>query len=348
MIGVIVVYSVINVVIQSVIQPRYVGDAVGLSPTITLLSLIFWAWALGAIGALLAVPFSLFMRAILVEADPTTHWVLPILSGHLAKEPPGPPGPRGAGHHRAGLSRRGPSTGPPRHRRRGPRREVDAGHDRADDGGTQGPGQGSTRARHRWSRTPRSARMPGATRSAWSSARPRPACPSSCRSGTAGCWSPRSPSTAAPRCRWRPTCRRCRRPACGCSCAVTRTCRTSGCSPRPTAGSSSTSTTSTRRCPGRSSGTSSGSPPAWPSPAATSGWTPKDRKTLVLHGVGAYRKSMAEFAEKKMLEVWYARLDVEDGLDKLGARGRRRRPWAAPARRWPRRARATACRCSRS
>jgi len=92
MLGVLVVYSVINVVIQSVIQPRYVGDAVGLSPTITLLSLIFWAWALGAIGALLAVPFSLFLRAVLVEADPTAHWVLPILSGHLAKEPPDPTG----------------------------------------------------------------------------------------------------------------------------------------------------------------------------------------------------------------------------------------------------------------
>ena len=98
MIGVIVVYSVINVVIQSVIQPRYVGDAVGLSPTITLLSLIFWAWALGAIGALLAVPFSLFMRAVLVEADPTAHWVLPILSGHLAKDDPEPPGPPVADH----------------------------------------------------------------------------------------------------------------------------------------------------------------------------------------------------------------------------------------------------------
>ena len=94
MIGVIAVYSVINVVIQSVIQPRYVGDAVGLSPTITLLSLIFWAWALGAIGALLAVPFSLFLRAVLIEADPTTHWVLPILSGRPADapDPPGLPG----------------------------------------------------------------------------------------------------------------------------------------------------------------------------------------------------------------------------------------------------------------
>ncbi|HYN66706.1 MAG TPA: AI-2E family transporter [Ornithinibacter sp.] len=96
MIGVIAVYSVINVVIQSVIQPRYVGDAVGLSPTITLLSLIFWAWALGAIGALLAVPFSLFMRAILIEADPSAHWVLPVLSGQLAKDEPDPPAPKEA------------------------------------------------------------------------------------------------------------------------------------------------------------------------------------------------------------------------------------------------------------
>ena len=92
MIGVIVVYSVINVVIQSVIQPRYVGDAVGLSPTITLLSLIFWAWALGAIGALLAVPFSLFMRAILVEADPTDPLGAPDPVGAPRQGAAGPPG----------------------------------------------------------------------------------------------------------------------------------------------------------------------------------------------------------------------------------------------------------------
>ncbi len=81
MIGVIVVYSVINVVIQSVIQPRYVGDKVGLSPTITMLSLVFWAWALGALGALLAVPLSLLARALLVEADPDARWALPLIAG---------------------------------------------------------------------------------------------------------------------------------------------------------------------------------------------------------------------------------------------------------------------------
>ncbi len=43
----------------------------------------------------------------------------------------------------------------------------------------------------------------------------------------------------------------------------------------------------------------------------------KDRKAIVLAGVAAYRSAMAEFADKTMLEVWYARLDVEDGLEQL-------------------------------
>ncbi len=89
MLGVLLVYSVINVVIQSIIQPRYVGDAVGLTPTITMLSLVFWAWALGPLGALLAVPLSLLMRALLIEADPRAAWALPLVSGRVP--PPEPP-----------------------------------------------------------------------------------------------------------------------------------------------------------------------------------------------------------------------------------------------------------------
>jgi AI-2 transport protein TqsA len=81
MIAVIVVYSVINFVIQSVIQPRVVGDTVGLSAMLTFLSLVFWTWVVGPIGALLAVPLTLLTRALLVEADPRTHWALPLISG---------------------------------------------------------------------------------------------------------------------------------------------------------------------------------------------------------------------------------------------------------------------------
>lgn len=81
MIAVIVVYFVINFVIQTVIQPRIVGDAVGLSATLTFLSLVFWSWAIGPLGALLAVPLSLLMKSLLIEADPEARWMLPLISG---------------------------------------------------------------------------------------------------------------------------------------------------------------------------------------------------------------------------------------------------------------------------
>ena len=70
---------------------------------------------------------------------------------------------------------------------------------------------------------------------------------------------------------WPPTWRRRRTRASRCRPAATRTSRTSAASRRRTAGSSSAPTTSTRRCPGRGSGTSSGWRPAPRSPAATSG-----------------------------------------------------------------------------
>ncbi|MGN5237051.1 AI-2E family transporter [Rhodococcus sp. SJ-3] len=75
MLWVIVVYSVINFVIQSIIQPKFVGDAVGLSVTVTFLSLVFWSWVLGALGALLAVPLTLLVKALLIDIDQSTRWV---------------------------------------------------------------------------------------------------------------------------------------------------------------------------------------------------------------------------------------------------------------------------------
>lgn len=80
MLWVIVLYCVINFVIQSVIQPKYVGDAVGLSVTITFLSLIFWAWVLGALGAILAIPLTLLLKAVLLDIDPSTRWVSALIS----------------------------------------------------------------------------------------------------------------------------------------------------------------------------------------------------------------------------------------------------------------------------
>lgn len=85
MIWVIVLYCVFNVIVQSVIQPKFVGDAVGLSVTITFLSLVFWSWVLGALGALLAIPLTLLAKALLFDMDPSTRW-MDVLVGERVRE----------------------------------------------------------------------------------------------------------------------------------------------------------------------------------------------------------------------------------------------------------------------
>jgi len=89
--SVVVVYSVINFVIQSIIQPKFVGDSVGLSTTLTFVSLLFWAWVIGALGALLAIPLTLLTKALLIDIDPSTRWVNLLLgSGPSLAGPEGP------------------------------------------------------------------------------------------------------------------------------------------------------------------------------------------------------------------------------------------------------------------
>jgi len=76
---VVLVYGVINAVVQSLIQPRVVGDAVSLSQTLTFVSVLFWATVLGPIGAILGVPLTLLVRAVLVDANPDARWWRPVI-----------------------------------------------------------------------------------------------------------------------------------------------------------------------------------------------------------------------------------------------------------------------------
>jgi predicted PurR-regulated permease PerM len=90
LLAVVLVYSVLNVTIQTFIQPRIVGNSVGLSAEITFVSLVVWTFLLGALGALLAVPMTLLQRAIFIDADKRTAWVAPLLDAKLEDEPPPP------------------------------------------------------------------------------------------------------------------------------------------------------------------------------------------------------------------------------------------------------------------
>jgi AI-2 transport protein TqsA len=81
MVTVIVAYSVINFIIQSVIQPKVMADAVSLSLTLTFLSLVFWSFVIGPIGAILAIPMTLLTKALLLDVDPNTRWMSSLLEG---------------------------------------------------------------------------------------------------------------------------------------------------------------------------------------------------------------------------------------------------------------------------
>ena len=86
-VAVVVIYCVINLILQSVIQPRVVGNTVAF-PAPRFLSLIVWSSILGGVGALLAVPASLFVKALFVDVDPERGWVNSLLSNSADEEKP--------------------------------------------------------------------------------------------------------------------------------------------------------------------------------------------------------------------------------------------------------------------
>ena len=83
MLAVIAIYIVANVVLQVLVQPKFVSDAVSLSLTLSFFSVVFWTFVIGPLGAILSIPLTLLVRALLLEGDPSTRW-LRWLSGDVA------------------------------------------------------------------------------------------------------------------------------------------------------------------------------------------------------------------------------------------------------------------------
>ncbi len=63
----------------------FVGDAVGLSVTLSFLSVIIWTAILGPLGAVLAIPLTLLVHAVLVGQDPERRWAKVLLAGDVGR-----------------------------------------------------------------------------------------------------------------------------------------------------------------------------------------------------------------------------------------------------------------------
>ena len=73
--AVVAVYSVVNVTLQVLVQPKFVSDAVNLSLTLSFFAVIFWTFIIGPVGAILSIPLTLLVRALILESDPGATWM---------------------------------------------------------------------------------------------------------------------------------------------------------------------------------------------------------------------------------------------------------------------------------
>ena len=71
-------YTLINFAQDTIMQPVVMGSEVNLSPLVTFVGVVAWTWMLGAAGALLAVPLTVGLVAIL-EAFPSSHGIATLM-----------------------------------------------------------------------------------------------------------------------------------------------------------------------------------------------------------------------------------------------------------------------------
>jgi predicted PurR-regulated permease PerM len=84
---VLLAYLVINFAQDQFLQPIIMGAELNLSPLVVFIAVIAWAWILGAVGALLAVPLTVGLVAVM-EAFPASRPWAALLRAHV-EPPPG-------------------------------------------------------------------------------------------------------------------------------------------------------------------------------------------------------------------------------------------------------------------
>ncbi len=76
-------YVVVNILFGNILEPNLLGRRLGLSTLVVILSLLFWGWAWGPLGALLSVPLTVMVK-IWLENTQDLDWVAVLLD----KSPP--------------------------------------------------------------------------------------------------------------------------------------------------------------------------------------------------------------------------------------------------------------------
>lgn len=76
---VVIIYLVPNLLIGSILEPRFMGQTLGLSPVVVLISLLVWGWVFGPVGMLLSILLTMIVKLAL-ESSSQTQWLGILLS----------------------------------------------------------------------------------------------------------------------------------------------------------------------------------------------------------------------------------------------------------------------------
>ena len=67
-------FFVVNMLMGNVIEPRWMGRGLNLSPLVVFVSLVLWGWVLGPVGMLLSIPLTIMLK-IGLESQTETRWI---------------------------------------------------------------------------------------------------------------------------------------------------------------------------------------------------------------------------------------------------------------------------------
>jgi predicted PurR-regulated permease PerM len=83
-------YLLINAVWGNVVEPKVMGESLGLSALVVFVSLIVWGWIWGPVGMLLSVPLTMVVKIVLEEIE-ELRWVAVLLGPAPPDEKAGSP-----------------------------------------------------------------------------------------------------------------------------------------------------------------------------------------------------------------------------------------------------------------
>ena len=80
---VLILAIILNAAMDNAVTPRFMSSGLQLPVLVSFLSFLFWSWIFGFLGALLAIPATLFVRALLSSGQHTR-----LLADFLSNESP--------------------------------------------------------------------------------------------------------------------------------------------------------------------------------------------------------------------------------------------------------------------